>query len=865
MEKSIATTFENIGLRSNKYVAQHILLENTYNSNLVPDIANVDYLANNNGRTDLFPLPGLPTFVDDLYVYGYLDTKECVCHRGKTICTSGENGSAKIVVSRISSSLADLVDGKFVHTNISHTISANTPVDSSTIRSTIARIEKETDSVSKKNWERQHPNSSVFALFVAKLDVSEIPIEKLHEILPAFEERLVAIGYGIYSIDYTRDFSGTLDRQKLVDYLVEEHDFRKQGTFVQAIGQDEPTILENTNSVGKHVCTWISTQNGYTMRTKIYNKIVSNFEAGEIREQFGGHLADYVDCPNEHLRQTFLHPNVQARGCTRIEVSLYANTNRTTQTANEIVDGVLQLVSPVEDPLFVEQPAVRQWENFATALDRCFVLADRPEGTIYVCWYAHTRTKRMAGIRIHPTKNTVDNDKLWKNTIRWAMGDYGFRNCPIFHAEILSADKENGILLSDLQCYTKDNESKTILAACRRPMQIHKDTQDPSILLPPTKTIEWEWRTKKGHTIGTELSKYTLQEIPEIAQQRTISLLSTRNREEKLLQIAEEQYGEEWRFRTMETMEEYHKQHIENIQRRKEELVELRGILAKAKIYKGMSRNMLQIVQDALSKSTFHICTLSGNTIWNVLGYRLQNDKYRVVVQSEEDWKEPICIWANKGLEKILLATKKSTENKPDTYQRELYWYPRAKSVENGQKTNVFPLHIRVQPARRFVVQKEEKTIEWHPIDVVATPDPTDLPSLQEIALLAAEYKQKKEESTSTTLCEVYAPPTKQWRKTIDLPSGQYICRKVAQSQYRGKNKTILFLVPTDDLGQPTTDEEYPASGHFLEKEVERIGGIFALHKTKQPMFCNIGIEKTTPQKKKDKLFYIAATIEKTT
>ena len=45
------------------------------------------------------------------------------------------------------------------------------------------------------------------------MDVSEIDIQKLHDILPTLEERLQAQGYGIYSIDYTRDFSGTLDRK----------------------------------------------------------------------------------------------------------------------------------------------------------------------------------------------------------------------------------------------------------------------------------------------------------------------------------------------------------------------------------------------------------------------------------------------------------------------------------------------------------------------------------------------------------------------------------------------------------------------------------------------------------------------------
>ena len=100
MEQSSAT-FTQMGLRSSKSVATHILLENAYESNLVPDISNVDYLADNNGPTSLQKLEGLPAFVDNLYVFGYLDDKEVVVSRGRTLCTSGEGGSAQIVVSRI--------------------------------------------------------------------------------------------------------------------------------------------------------------------------------------------------------------------------------------------------------------------------------------------------------------------------------------------------------------------------------------------------------------------------------------------------------------------------------------------------------------------------------------------------------------------------------------------------------------------------------------------------------------------------------------------------------------------------------------------------------------------------------------------
>ena len=77
--ETISATFTQLGLRSSKSVATHILLENAYESNLIPDISNVDYLADNNGPTSLQKLEGLPTFVDDLYVFGYLDDRQRGC------------------------------------------------------------------------------------------------------------------------------------------------------------------------------------------------------------------------------------------------------------------------------------------------------------------------------------------------------------------------------------------------------------------------------------------------------------------------------------------------------------------------------------------------------------------------------------------------------------------------------------------------------------------------------------------------------------------------------------------------------------------------------------------------------------------
>lgn len=140
-------------------------------------------------------------------------------------------------------------------------------------------------------------------------------------------------------------------------------------------------ILDSTNSVGGHVGTWIHKVDGHATRTKVYKKVVSHFEAEETLETFDGYAADYVDCPNKHLRRTFEHPDVRERGCTRIEESHYGCLALSSQKREELVAGELRDVQveearAAEKGLFVVQPQAKHWQNFAKHLD---------------CWYPEVR------------------------------------------------------------------------------------------------------------------------------------------------------------------------------------------------------------------------------------------------------------------------------------------------------------------------------------------------------------------------------------------------------------------------------------------------------------------------------------------
>ena len=194
-----------MGLWSEKAVSAHLLLENAYESNLVSDISKVDYLAGSLGRTHLRPLPGLPTFVDDVYVFGYLRREDCVFQGGGLSCTTGEDSSAKHTIARISTAVRECMgtppDGTtrgYMQANIVHTIAARDNAEGGAIRATVSRIEYDTGKKAQAKWRELYPDTEPAGLFVAKVDVSEIPMDELQASLPAFERLLLAHGYGIY-------------------------------------------------------------------------------------------------------------------------------------------------------------------------------------------------------------------------------------------------------------------------------------------------------------------------------------------------------------------------------------------------------------------------------------------------------------------------------------------------------------------------------------------------------------------------------------------------------------------------------------------------------------------------------------------
>ena len=818
--ETIETTFKAMGRRSVRSIAEHILKENIHEDNLINDIGNVDYTKNHQGKTHPQEIEGFGLFVDDLYIYGYLRREDIVyTPKGGVSCTEGANGSACCVVEMLRSTIRQTIgkNSNLPHINIMHTVEIKTQQNSSILK-TIAGIEK--NHPIRKKWE-ERTLSQAFAVFVVKVDVSNIPIQELQKYINELERSLFTIGYYIYCVDYTRDFSGTMDKEELTRYLLEEENFKMEGE--QSDDYKNNIILNNNSSVGRNVLTYIRKDGDNFVRTKWYNKIVSNLEAGEVRANFGGHIFDYVYSSNERLRRLFWHPDIKKRGLSRLEVSLYGRQYRLNQKIGEfLIYRELKLLSK-NQMLFYIQPAANQWKALTEKIAQCFILVDRPNHIIYMAWYGNSLTGRIAGVRIDYAKKK-DKENI-ENLILWAISDFGFKKVPIYRADILEYTSDR-VRISPLKAYVKDGNGTTILTPCNKPGKFTPDVLNIEIAdyLPPTEFIKWEWRTHKLTSFNDRKPTKEILEMPNLAENKKISLLSLTERERRNAELEEAKKKTEWMHRTGKILNE----HLEKIKFISVKLEEL-------KKRKEKEEEIFNLVLEKIKNIKCLKIGEVGKGKYYILGWLPCKFNHMVLLLDTKDTEKYYLVFANTKTEKILNFFK------PYFLQREI----KKKTVLNfyipvrDDYTNYFILEI--EGKQRFL--KNGEWLEYYPVFI----DPREKKLREEIEKILKEEEDLNKKTENLFLERVKAPgKTKDADHCTDIKEGEYKIISYSRTIYRGNIKTFLYL---ERIDQP--ENRFLVWGHWIEEEIKKIEEKEELNKIAKPIFCRLGIVKTTPNKKK--------------
>ena len=863
----IETTFKDMQIRSEKRIAEHILIENVYDNNLICDISNVDYTKNNKGKTNLKSIEGNNVFVDDLFVYGYLSKDDVVFNKnGKISCTTGKDGAAVFIIEQVRSIVNYTIAKNCVfptHINFMTTIKIKNNEDDKREKITLKTVKDIEKHINvKEYWETANNKKEAYGLFVLKIDVSNIAFKHLQDNLKLFQNKLICCGFSIFSVDYTKDFSGTLNKKELINYLLSYGGFRMENTK-DNIDQDDCgygdfTILRNSNSAGNNTLTYINEDKHgkykYTYRIKLYNKPVCNFEKSDVRSTIGGHISNYANSNSERSKSLFSNKEAQERGVTRIEISVYGYNEEISKDIGEsLIEEVFNIfyIDENEEPLLYISPIKQQWENLIENIDKGFTLVDKINKTIYVIYYGSTLTNTLVGIIIDYSKSKIDNNL--ENFIKWAISDFCFKMVPIYRLDILGLDSGK-ILLSNISCYAKGKDSYTILTPCKKPLQVFKDPPNLDFFFHKNNIVDWCWRDKKERQPNFRKPNQELIELPELAKNKKVSLISTNQRKDIIGNLLDLKRQTEFLHSSKDIIDKINEKYL--IPNNKE-LKIIRKELEIIENYNKLKQEAINITKNSLKNNhTFSLSEILPKN-YKIVGWKEflnKNEITKVIVVLEdldENLKEEnkyFNIWANTRIIDYIIKIKNFFTNSNNPFfgksiietkesKKEFYF-----SFIPEIKNKFFS--IDVLPPKNFYNENGKKII-YNPIKFKQDYAFKDLK--KELEKLEKEHEEAINKYNNTILKNVPLPLEEEKYWCRDLEEGLYKVERITDTFYGKKPLIYLHVIP---LNGKTCIEKI-VKGHFIELEwrklIEKLNGEYPKH----PIICRLGICKTEAKSKR--------------
>ena len=468
LENEKEINLNELELKQLSSIIPHLATENVFNSNLIDDIAYVDYTENSKGLTCLQPLKGLPDYIDDLYIFKYIhrsEIEENTANANKFFLKQGKDKSASLIVKKFTAATTEVFK-EFCEQKIVFLVNLQNEKEkeNSTIYQTLTNIEKRTIYSAFKGYKNFYNCSDPVAVIKYKVNTSRLTLKNVLDNLNLLEKRLNVLGAGLMSIDYTRDLSGVLEKERMIKHFlklgfIEQPDSEEENKkyyivndFTKFKTWDEKTIKNDDENDVKNKVKIIDTDTTCRRNTfkyirnigsvccvvKYYNKIVSNFEAGDVQKKIGTHLAEYAFTHScEHLEKTFRHPDVIERGLTRLEISIHGFNPKINYS--KMLEDEFSLIKDAK--IFHIQPGAEQWLRLAKHITQCTLFANKATYEISLFWYGSSITKRVAGVTKKLKKENIDtNPKEWEHAKKWMMLNFGFSGVPIYN---ISLDVKN--------------------------------------------------------------------------------------------------------------------------------------------------------------------------------------------------------------------------------------------------------------------------------------------------------------------------------------------------------------------------------------------------------------------------------------
>ena len=331
--------------------------------------------------------------------------------------------------------------------------------ENSTIYQTLKNIERRTNNKALNGFKKFYECNDPIAVIKYKVNTSRLTLKNVLDNLKLLEDRLNSLGAGLMSIDYTRDLSGVLEKERMIKHFLklgfieqseseEENkkyyivnEFTKFKTWEEkTVKNDDENdiknkvkIIDSDTTCERNTFKYIRNIGPVCCVVKYYNKIVSNFEAGDVQKKIGTHLAEYAFTHScDHLEKTFRHPDVIERGLTRLEISIHGFNPKINYC--KMLEDEFNLIKDAQ--IFHIQPGAEQWLRLAKHITQCTLFANKATYEISLFWYGSSVTKRVAGVTKELKGKYRDNPKEWEHAKKWMMLNFGFSGVPIYNISL---------------------------------------------------------------------------------------------------------------------------------------------------------------------------------------------------------------------------------------------------------------------------------------------------------------------------------------------------------------------------------------------------------------------------------------------
>ena len=312
--------------------------------------------------------------------------------------------------------------------------------------------------------------------------------------------------------------------------------------------------------------------------------------------------------------------------------------------------------------------------------------------------------------------------------------------------------------------------------------------------------------------------------MPDLARNKKISLLSLTQREKRNAELDEARKKTEWLHRTEKIL----KDEIEKIKYIYAKLEEIEKI-------KKRTEEVFNFVFDKLQNFTCRTLQKEDAGEYYLLGWQPGKYNSMVLMLDITDTNKYKYIYANTRMDEFLRLFTPFFNQREINKWRTINFY---RPITNNY-TDYFIFKIEEQ--ENFL--SGGKWVKYFPVYVN-----TKMKKLKvEIEKILEEEKYLMEKAEGLFLEKIEAPEkTKDADKCTEVEEGDYKIKAFSQVTYRGKNKTFLYL---ERLNQP--ELKFLVWGHWIEEEIKKIEKNKKLNQILKPVFCRLGIVKTTPNKRK--------------